>query len=137
MHALSAIMTDMGIFKTSIAIESAATRGTKREIPDVLVDTGSEYTWVPASILDDLGIARERTTRFSTADGRLIERPVAFAIVHAGGTSAPDIVVFAEPGDMPLLGARSLEGLNLRLDIIRKEFVSAGSVPVAIGSIAA
>ena len=64
--------------------------------------------------------------------GRVLERSIAFAIVHAAGTSAPDIVVFAESGDMTLLGARALEGLNVRLDIVRKELVPAGPVPVAL-----
>jgi predicted aspartyl protease len=127
------MMKDMGIFRTTIAIENGSRRGVVRTIADVMVDTGSEYTWVPASILAELGLARERTVRFVTADGRRIDRPVAFAIVHAGGTSAPDIVVFAEPGDMTLLGAHSIEGLNLRLDLVTKELVPAGPVPVAPG----
>jgi predicted aspartyl protease len=84
-----------------------------REIPDVMVDTGSEYTWIPRPILESLKLAPERTARFKTADGRVLERDVAFANVFAGGTSAPDIVVFAEPGDNALLGWRALGGLNL------------------------
>src|SRR2546430_15055165 len=106
-------MDDMGIFRTTIAIENPAARGTTREIVDVMVDTGSEYTWVPRGILESLGLASERTARFQTADGRVLERQIAFANVFAGGTSAPDIVVFAEDGDMTLLGTRALEGLNL------------------------
>jgi len=39
--------------------------------------------------------------------------------------------VFAEPGDMTLLGAHSLEGLNLKIDPVRKELVSAGPVITA------
>jgi hypothetical protein len=35
-------MTDMGIFRTTVAIENPSLRGTFREIPDVMVDTGSE-----------------------------------------------------------------------------------------------
>ncbi len=97
-----------------------------------MVDTGSEYTWVPAAILSELGIAPKRTARFSTADGRAVERSIAFANIYAADTSAPDIVVFAEPGDMTLLGARALEGLNVRLDIVRRELVPAGPVPVAL-----
>jgi hypothetical protein len=54
--------------------------------------------------------------------------------VYAGGTSAPDIVVFAAPGDMTLLGAHTLEGLNLRLDVVRKMPISAGPVPAAVAA---
>jgi hypothetical protein len=40
-------------------------------------------------------------------------------------------VVFAEPGDLLLLGARTLEGLNLIVDSGRKRLVAAGPVPAA------
>jgi predicted aspartyl protease len=122
----------MGIFRTTILIENPAVRGVRREVPDVVVDTGSEYTWVPRTILESLELAPERVMRFQTADGRVIEREVAFANVFAGGTSAPDIVVFAEPDDLVLLGGRALEGLNLRVDVVTKQLVSAGPVPAAL-----
>ena len=109
-------------------------RGTLTEIADVMVDTGSEYTWVPRPILESLGLAPERVARFRTADGRVLDRDIGFANVFAGGTSAPDIVVFAEPSDMTLMGCRALEGLNLRIDVVNKVLVSAGPVPVAIAA---
>jgi predicted aspartyl protease len=127
-------MSDMGIFRTTIAIENPLNRGVLHEMTDVMVDTGSEYTWVPRKALAALGIAPERTARFGTADGRVLEREIAFANVYASGTSAPDIVVFAEPGDMTLLGARALEGLNLRVDVVLKALVPAGPVPAAIAA---
>lgn len=130
-------MDDMGIFRTTIGIESLTRRGHVAQLPDTLVDTGSEYTWVPTAVLEALGIARERTIRFAVADGRTFERHIAYAIVHAGGTDAADIVVFAEPGDVLLLGAHSLEGLNLRVDPVRKELVPAGPVITATASRAA
>jgi hypothetical protein len=40
-------------------------------------------------------------------------------------------VVFAEATDMTLLGAHSLEGLNLKIDPVRKELVPAGPVIAA------
>jgi hypothetical protein len=42
-----------------------------------------------------------------------------------------DEVVFAEEGDLLLLGARSLEGLNLMVDAARKKLVAAGPLPAA------
>jgi predicted aspartyl protease len=127
-------MSDMGIFRTTIAIENPQLPGTVVEIPDVMVDTGSEYTWVARSILERLKLEPKRSARFQTADGRVLERQIAFANVFAGGTSAPDIVVFAEEGDMTLLGTRALEGLNLRVDVVAKALVPAGPVPVAIAA---
>jgi len=40
-------------------------------------------------------------------------------------------VVFGEPGDLVLLGARSLEGLNLRIEPLSKTLVDAGPAPAA------
>jgi hypothetical protein len=42
-----------------------------------------------------------------------------------------DEVVFGEENDVVLLGARSLEGLNLRVDQNRKILVDGGPAPAA------
>ena len=97
-----------------------------------MVDTGSEYNWVPRDVLLELGVAPVRIDRFETADGRVLEREVGFALLYAGERSAAAAVVFAEDGDMVLLGAHGLEGLNLRVDLARKELVPAGPVPAAL-----
>lgn len=127
-------MPDMGTFRTTILIESAERRGEMRTVEDALVDTGSEYTWVPAAVLTALGVKPEHRQRFIVADGRQLERSVGIAIVHAAGAKAPDFVVFAEPDDMVLLGARSLEGLNVRVDAQRKQLAPAG--PILAGAFA-
>src|SRR2546423_8296100 len=119
-------MDDVGIFRTTIEVQNLDMRGPRRALPETLVDTGSEYTWVPRRVLEDLGIRAQRTQAFEVADGRRIERDIGYALVRAGGTEAPDLVVFAEPGDMTLLGAHSLEGMNLKIDPMRKQLVPAG-----------
>ena len=124
-------MTDMGVFRTTVLIENLAERGRTRALPDMLVDTGSEYTWAPREALAAIGVVAERTQRFIVAGGRAIERQMGVAMVHAGGTSAPDFVVFAEPGDLTLLGARSLEGMNLQIDPLRKILIDAGPIVTA------
>ena len=123
---------DMGTFRTTISIENPLQRGDRRELPDTLVDTGAELTWAPTAVLDALGIARQKRLGFRTADGRAVFRDVGYAIVHAGGTETNDEVVFAEPGDMILLGARSLEGLNLRVDSRSNQLVDAGPIVAAV-----
>lgn len=122
----------MGILRTSISIEHPAHRGTLLELSDVIIDTGSEYTWVPRPVLESLGLTPERVVEFVTTDGRQIERGVGFANIYAEGTSTPDIVVFAERGDLVLLGARTIEGLNLRVDVVGRRLLPAGPVPAAI-----
>jgi predicted aspartyl protease len=125
---------DVGIFRTAIGIESLLNRGRVHMLPDTLVDTGSEFTWAPSTVLESLGIGPERRQWFVVADGRRVERAIGFAIIHAGGVRTADHVVFAEQGDMIMLGARSLEGLNLRVDLVGKRLVDAG--PIVTGSAA-
>lgn len=122
---------DMGIFRTTVSIAPVSRPSDRRELLNVMVDSGSEYNWIPRPILEELGITAERIDRFETADGRVIEREIGFAMLYAGGRATPTIVVFAEPGDLVLLGALGLEGLNLRVDLVRRELVPAGPIPAA------
>jgi predicted aspartyl protease len=128
------MIDDMGIFRTDLAVAALATPGTRRELHDVMVDTGSEYNWIPSDVLLDLGVAPVRVDRFETADGRVLDREVGFALLYAGGRSAAAAVVFAHERDLVLLGAHGLEGLNLRVDLGRKELVPAGPVPAAFSA---
>ena len=96
-----------------------------------MVDTGSEFTWIPRTVLESLGIKPERSQGFVVADGRRVDREMGYAIIHAAGTATADDVVFAEDGDMVLLGVRSLEGMNLRIDVIKKQLVDAGPIVAA------
>lgn len=125
------MIDDMGIFRTAVAVASLTNHENQRRFADAMVDSGSEYSWIPEDALAALGITPVRIDRFETADGRIIERPVGFAMIFAGGRSTPTIVVFAQRGEMALLGAHGLEGMNLRVDLVRRELVPAGPVPVA------
>jgi predicted aspartyl protease len=127
-------MDEMGIFRTSIAVASMSAPDHRVVLDGVMVDTGSEYNWIPRSLLASLGVVPARRDRFETADGRVLERDVGFALIYAGGRSAATAVVFADPGDLTLLGAHGLEGLNLRVDLGRKELVPAGPVPAALAA---
>jgi len=122
---------DMGLFRTTIEIQNLDRLGAARSLADTLVDTGSEYTWIPRDVLNELRITVERTQGFIVADGRRIDRDIGYALIRAGGSEAPELVVFAEPGDMSLLGAHTLEGLNLKVDPVRKALVPAGPVITA------
>ena len=96
------------------------------------MDTGIELTWIPRPVLDALGVTAERRYQFVVADGRMLERDVGYAIVHVEGAATVDDVVFAEAGDLVLLGARSLEGLNLRIDSRSRRLVGAGPIVAAV-----
>jgi len=127
----------MAILRTDVEIDSPLREGDRRLLRDVLVDTGAELSWAPSAVLESLGIARRKMIPFRQADGTILERWVGFAIVHAGGTFTNDEVVFGERGDLVLLGARSLEGLNLKVDLVGKRLVSAGPMLAALAAAAA
>ncbi len=122
----------MGAFFTCCKIENSVDRSRFAIIPRILVDTGSEYTWVPMATLEKLGIKREKKDLlFVMANGQQITRSVGFAIIRLDKFFTIDEVVFAEKGDLLLLGARTLGGLNLTVDPRRKKLVAAGPLPAA------
>ena len=125
-------MTDeMGSFRVDIEIENPARPGGRQEVRSVLVDTGAELSWIPATVLESLRIGRYRTARFRQASGAIVERSIGAAFIHVAGSSTVDDVVFGEPTDLVILGSRSLEGLNFRIDPVRKQLVDAGPVLAA------
>ena len=128
------MIDDMGIFRTTLSLAAMTAPDERRDLVDVLVDTGSEYNWLPTALLLELGVVPVRIDRFETADGRVLEREIGFALLYAGGRSTATIVVFAQEGDMVLLGAHGLEGMNLRVDLVRRELIPAGPVPVALAA---
>ncbi|MEX2093832.1 MAG: retroviral-like aspartic protease family protein [Pirellulales bacterium] len=122
----------MGTFKVSCRISNIVDRSRTVELAKFLVDTGSEYTWVPGKILEEIGIEREKKDlHFIMANGQQVTRSVGFAILYVEDSFTIDEVAFAEPGDLLLLGARTLEGLNLTVDSSLKKLVAAGPLPAA------
>lgn len=121
----------MGTFYTSCRVENHD-RVRSAEVPSLLVDTGSEYTWINGMLLQQIGVVREKKNlTFVTATGQQVTRAIGFAILHVAGTHTTDEVVFAEKSDLQLLGARTLEGLNMRIDAQQKKLVAAGPILAA------
>jgi predicted aspartyl protease len=122
----------MGTFYTSCRVQHTVDRNKKATVAKLLVDTGSEYTWLPKKTLEKLGVQREKKDlAFVMANGATITRSVGFAIIHVADNFTVDEVVFADEGDLLLLGSRTLEGLNLTVDARRKQLVAAGPLPAA------
>ena len=122
---------EMGSFRVDVEIENPARPGVRRTLTSVLVDTGAELSWVPAATLESLGIERYKKWRFRQADGTILERWVGGAYINVAGKRTADDVVFGEPGDLVLLGSRTLEGLNFRIEPLTKQLVDAGPAPAA------
>jgi predicted aspartyl protease len=122
----------MGTFRTDCTVENILNRKKAAKVSAALVDTGSEFSWVQGATLEKIGVKREKKDRsFTMANGQQVTRSVGFAIVRVGREFTVDEVVFAEPGDLSLLGARTLEGLSLTVDPNRKKLVAAGPLPAA------
>ena len=124
----------MGTFHIGCKVENVVDRSKSATLSKLLVDTGNEYTWITETILEKFGILSEKKDlAFIMANGQQITRSVGFAILRVGAASTVDEVVFGELGDQQLLGARSLEGLNLTVDSSGKQLVDAGAILAAAG----
>lgn len=123
----------MGIFRTDVTFANILNRARSVAVPQMLVDTGSEATWVPSAALESIGVERTSKLRtFVMANGQRVQRVVGYAFLFVSPDfETVDEVVFAEPGDLSLLGARSLEGLNVRVDPQTKQLMAAGPLPAA------
>ena len=121
----------MGIFSLECEVRSVRDQGEAARVR-VLVDSGSEFTWLPRAVLERSAVPVVKTgLQFVMADGRTITRSVGYAILRASGFETVDEVVFAEPGDLSLLGARTLEGFGAVVDARGKRLVAAGPHPAA------
>lgn len=101
----------MGTFQ--VQLEVARPARDRFEPVEALVDTGSTYTVLPRSLLQELGVSVNRRARFVLADGAEIERDFGRAWVRFEGREEFTLVVF---GDHALLGAVTLEEFLLAPD---------------------
>src|SRR5450759_40818 len=124
----------MGTFRIDIELENRSGHGPRRGVGGVLVDTGSELTWIPAPVLESLGVERLKVKRFRQATGAVVERWTGEARVHAAGTFTNDEVGFGEPADRVIPGSRTLEGLNVMVDPVGRRLVDSGPAPVAVAA---
>jgi predicted aspartyl protease len=120
----------MGAFYTKCKVENPIDRRRSAVLQKALVDTGSEFTWVPEKALERIAIQQEKKDMsFVLANGQQVTRSVGFAIIRLD--TCFDEVVFAEAGDLVLLGSRTLDGLNLMIDPGRRRLVAASPLPAA------
>jgi predicted aspartyl protease len=95
----------------------------------LMVDTSAESTWINATVLEAIRIERrKKDLQFQLANGQIVTRSVGYAVLTVDKSKTVDEVVFAQTGDLQLLGARALEGLNLQVDARRKRLVAAGAI---------
>jgi predicted aspartyl protease len=122
----------MGIIHVDYEVVNVADASRFAVVPHVLVDTGSELTWVPEPILSGVGVGIvKKDLAFLMANGQTITRSTGYAILRSSGFETVDEVVFGQPGDLSLLGARTLEGFGASIDPAKKCLVASGPFPAA------
>jgi len=124
----------MSAFKVNVVARNPKREELSTQPIPALVDSGSELTWLPADVLASVGITPRRKRMFATATQQKIEREVGYAILSAEGYETNDEVVFAEPGDMTLLGVRTLEGFGVMVDNIAHRFVATTTLVARIST---
>src|SRR5580658_7356612 len=125
----------MSMFKVNVVARNTKMEEMATKPLAALVDTGSELTWLPADVLKAVGINPRRRRIFATATQEKIERETGYAILSAEGYETNDEVVFAEPGDMTLLGVRTLEGFGVMVDNIGHRFVATTTIVARAGDL--
>ena len=118
----------MGLFHVGCRVLNPVT-SRSTTVRRLMVDAGAESTWIDATALEGIGIERrKKDLQFQLANGQIITRSVGYAVLTVDKSETVDEVVFAETGDLQLLGARALEGLNLQVDARRKRLVAVGPI---------
>src|SRR2546423_15699063 len=121
----------MGIFYVECRLSNLR-RAKRVTVPKLLVDSGSELTWIPHARLKQLGVRVEKKdVPFLMANGQTVTRATGYAILRVEGFETVDEVVFGQEDDLTLLGARTLEGFGALVDSRHKKLVAAGAFPAA------
>lgn len=118
----------MSIFKVNVVAVNPAEETRLTPAIEALVDTGSELTWLPEELLRKIGIQPRRERTFLTATKQVVVRRVGYAILRTEGFETTDEVVFAQSGDMTLLGVRTIEGFGVLVDNIAHRFVAQSTL---------
>ena len=122
----------MGAFYVGCKVENHKNANKAAVVNKLLVDTGSEFTWLPATVLEGIGVEPvKKDLQIQMANGQIVTRNVGYAVLRVDKYETIDEVVFAQNGDLSLLGSRAMEGMNLQVDARRKRLVAAGPVVAA------
>jgi predicted aspartyl protease len=86
-----------------------------REI-SLIVDTGSEDTWIRRSLLEELGLKPRFARTYRTISNARVQRQVGPVEIECLGIQMPCPTVYADDEDANVLGVTALEILGLQID---------------------
>lgn len=106
----------MGTF--AVTAELGDMRGRSSERLELLVDTGSSYSFIPSRTLERLGIrvTGQRPLRLSNEE-RVFSTTVGRAIARVDGIEEVTLIMVGEPDIMPS-EAHAVEGLGLGMALV-------------------
>ena len=110
----------MGITTVKVMVKKNRDAKAYREI-DFIVDSGAIYSVLRGDVLKKLRCKPYRSKDFFLVDGSKITRTIGDAYFEYRGVGGPSPVIFGEKSDRDLLGAITLEALELVLDPFRGE----------------
>ena len=116
----------MGTFQVEMGVGDP--QGLRYEYVNALVDSGSTYNIIPASMLRRLGVEVWRSGTFNLADGRSVQRELGLTWVRLNGEEATAPVIFGDEGVLPLLGAVTLEIFGLGIDPVGMRLISVNGL---------
>lgn len=124
----------MGAFRANCEVRDIRSRKKPVRVRVLVVDTGSEFSWIPAADLRAAGVRVVKKDQvFVMANGQ-VTRSMGYAILRVDPFETVDEVVFGLDGDLSLLGARTLEGFGATVDARGRRLVAAGPHVAAPGS---
>ena len=106
-----------------VTIEVGDMQGERFESVEVMVDTGSTFTTVPANVLRRLGVSPQRTMQVRIADGSVIDDEVSDTVIRLEGKSFFTPITFGREGEPNLLGVVALETALLAVDPVEQRLV--------------
>ena len=104
----------MGLTRIKVFVRNPETN-VGREV-ELVVDTGSVFTWINRRVLEEIGVRPRRVRLFKTIDGRVVSREVGMVTIAYESYKGDVEVVFAEEGDAIVMGVATLETLGFEVD---------------------
>ena len=111
----------MGTF--SVTIEIGSPDRQRWEQVEALVDTGATFTWLPETLLRELGYAPDEKKSFQMGDGRVVDIDICDVAVRLGTEVHATVYAFANPNETPGLGAVTLEQFLLAPDPVNQRLL--------------
>ena len=116
----------MGVFHVELEIGDPL--GERYESVEALVDSGAVYTFLPSSLLSELGVEPLTTRSFVLADGTRIQREIGQTWVQLDGERLISPVIFGDDNATPLLGAVTMEIFSLGIDMVNMRLIPVDAI---------